>query len=136
MAGRDHIETLAIHAGQTPDPTTGAVMTPIYQTATYVQQGVGQHKGYEYARTGNPTRTALESCLAALEGAEHGLAFASGMAAIDTLLKVLDPGDHVLAGDDVYGATFRLVEKQDAKYGVEFTYVNSSDLGALEAGPR
>jgi cystathionine beta-lyase/cystathionine gamma-synthase len=136
MPGRDHIETLAIHAGQPPDPATGAVMTPIYQTATYVQQGVGEHKGYEYARTGNPTRTALESCLAALEGAEHGLAFASGMAAIDTLCKVLDPGDHVLAGDDVYGGTFRLFEKQYAKYGLEFTYVDSTDLGALKAGLR
>jgi cystathionine beta-lyase/cystathionine gamma-synthase len=136
MPGRDHIETLAIHAGQPPDPTTGAVMTPIYQTATYVQQAVGEHKGYEYARTGNPTRTALESCLAALESAEHGLAFASGMAAIDTLCKVLNPGDHVLAGDDVYGGTFRLFEKQYAKYGLEFTYVDSTDLGALKAGLR
>jgi cystathionine gamma-lyase len=89
------IETRAIHAGQAPDPATGAVMVPIYQTSTYVQQGVGEHKGYDYARTGNPTRTALEDCLAALEGAAHGLAFASGLAAIDTLLKVLDPGDHV-----------------------------------------
>src|SRR5216117_4046197 len=90
--------TRAIHAGQEPDPTTGAVMTPIYATSTYVQQEVGQHKGYEYARTGNPTRTALEACLAALEGAEFGLAFASGMAAIDTLCKLFNPGDHVLAG--------------------------------------
>jgi len=136
MPGRDHIETLAIHAGQAPDPTTGAVMTPIYQTSTYVQQGVGVHKGYDYARTGNPTRTALEACLAALEGAQHGLEFASGMAAIDTLCKLLSPGDHVLAGDDVYGGTFRLFEKQYAKYGIEFSYVNSTDLGAVQAGLR
>lgn len=130
------IETLAIHAGQAPDPTTGAVMTPIYQTSTYVQQGVGEHKGYEYARTGNPTRTALEACLAALEGAQHGLAFASGMAAIDTLLKVLDPGDHVLASNDVYGGTFRLFDRQYQKYGLEFSYVESTDLAAVQAGLR
>jgi cystathionine beta-lyase/cystathionine gamma-synthase len=141
MSARDHIETLAIHAGQAPDPSTGAVMTPIYQTSTYVQQGVGEHKGYDYARTGNPTRTALEGCLAALEGAGidatvRGLAFASGMAAIDTLCKLLNPGDHVLAGDDVYGGTFRLFEKQYAKYGIEFSYVDSTDLGALTAGLR
>ena len=136
MAGSDHIETLAIHAGQAPDPSTGAVMTPIYQTATYVQQGVGVHKGYEYARTGNPTRTALEGCLAALEGAAHGLAFASGMAAIDTLCKLLNPGDHVLASDDVYGGTFRLFEKQYAKYGIAFSYVNSADPAVVTAGLR
>jgi len=129
-----HFETLAIHAGQEPDPTTGAVMTPIYQTSTFVQQGVGEHKGYEYARTGNPTRAALEGCLAALEGAAHGLAFASGMAAIDTLLKVLNPGDHVLASNDVYGGTFRLFDKQYKKYGLEFSYVEGTDLKAVEAG--
>lgn len=133
---RYKIETLAIHAGQAPDPATGAVMTPIYQTSTYVQQGVGEHKGYEYARTGNPTRTALEACLAALEGAAHGLAFASGMAAIDTLLKVLDPGDHVLAGNDVYGGTFRLFDKQYKKYGIEFSYVETTGLEAVRAALR
>ncbi len=136
MPSSDRFETLAIHAGQPPDPATGAVMTPIYQTSTYVQSGVGEHKGYEYARTGNPTRTALEACLAALEGAAHGLAFASGMAAIDTLLKLLDPGDHVLAGNDVYGGTYRLFDKQYAKYGVEFSYVETTDLAALRAGLR
>jgi len=129
-------ETLAIHAGQEPDPATGAVMTPIYQTSTYVQQGVGEHKGYEYARTGNPTRTALEACLAALEGAQFGLAFASGMAAIDTVLKLLDPGDHVLASNDVYGGTFRLFDKQYKKYGVEFSYVESTDLNEIGRGLR
>ncbi len=130
------IETHAIHAGQAPDPATGAVMVPIYQTSTYVQQGVGEHKGYEYARTGNPTRTALEGCLAALEGAAHGLAFASGMAAIDTLLKVLNPGDHVLAGNDVYGGTFRLFDKQYRKYGIEFSYVETTDPAAVAAALR
>jgi len=132
----DHLETLAIHAGQAPDPATGAVMTPIYQTSTYVQQGVGRHLGYDYARTGNPTRTALESCLAALEAAEHGLAFASGMAAIDTLLKLLDPGDHVLAGNDVYGGTFRLFDKQYRKYGIDFSFVEMTDLAAVQAALR
>jgi cystathionine beta-lyase/cystathionine gamma-synthase len=131
-----NIETLAIHAGQVPDPTTGAVMTPIYQTSTFAQAGVGDHKGYEYARTGNPTRTALEACLAALEGAAHGLAFASGMAAIDTLLKLLDPGDHVLASNDVYGGTFRLFDKQYRKYGLEFSYAELTDLEAFAAALR
>lgn len=136
MNNKLRFETLTIHAGQKPDPTTGAVMTPIYQTSTYVQQGVGEHKGYEYARTGNPTRTALEACLAALEGAEYGLAFASGMAAIDTLLKLLDPGDHVLASNDVYGGTFRLFDKQYKKYGMEFSYVESTDLSEVAKGLR
>jgi cystathionine beta-lyase/cystathionine gamma-synthase len=136
MQAKAHFETLAIHAGQAPDPATGAVMTPIYQTSTYVQQGVGEHKGYEYARTGNPTRTALEACLAALEAAEFGLAFASGMAAIDTLLKLLNPGDQVLAGNDVYGGTFRLFDKQYQKYGIEFSYVETADLDAVRRGLR
>ncbi len=136
MARKLKFETLAIHAGQEPDPSTGAVMTPIYQTSTYVQTAVGEHKGYDYARTGNPTRTALEANLAALEAAAHGLAFASGMAAIDTLLKLLDPGDHVLAGNDVYGGTFRLFDKQYRKYGIEFDYVEATDLAAVKAGLR
>jgi cystathionine beta-lyase/cystathionine gamma-synthase len=136
MTNSLRFETLAIHAGQEPDPATGAVMTPIYQTSTYVQQGVGEHKGYDYARTGNPTRSALEACLAALEGAEFGLAFASGMAAIDTVLKLLDPGDHVLASNDVYGGTFRLFDRQYRKYGIEFSYVESTDLKAVESGLR
>jgi len=129
-----HIESLAIHAGQKPDPSTGAVMTPIYQTSTFVQAGVGEHQGYEYARTGNPTRTALEACLAELEGAAHGLAFSSGMAAIDTVLKLLDPGDHVLASNDVYGGTFRLFDKQYRKYGMDFSYAELTDLDAVRAG--
>jgi cystathionine beta-lyase/cystathionine gamma-synthase len=129
-------ETACIHAGQEPDPTTGAVMTPIYQTSTYVQEGVGKHRGYEYSRTGNPTRTALESCLGELEGGQWGLAFASGMAATDTVLRLLAPGDHVLAGNDVYGGTFRLFERVYREYGLEFTYVDTSDLAMVEANLR
>lgn len=129
-----HIETLAIHAGQAPDPATGAVMTPIYQTSTFVQSGVGEHKGYEYARTGNPTRAALEACLAALEGAQHGLCFASGMAAIDTLLRLVKPGEHVLASNDVYGGTYRLFTRVLREYGLHFDFVEISDLdGVREA---
>ena len=131
-----HFETLAIHAGQEPDEKTGAVMTPIYQTSTYAQQSVGQHKGYEYSRTGNPTRTALETCIATLEGAEYGLAFASGMAATDAVLRMLSPGDHVLAGNDVYGGTFRLFDKELKRFGLFFSYVDTSDLDQVRAGLR
>src|SRR5512136_475786 len=141
MPNQQHFETLAIHAGQPPDPTTGAVITPIYQTSTYAQEQAGVHKGYEYSRTGNPTRTALEICLAALEGAcldrpAYGLAFASGMAAIDTVLRLLHPGDHVLAGDDVYGGTYRLFERVLADYGLQFSYADMSDLDAMRAALR
>lgn len=129
-------ETLSIHAGQKPDPTTGAVMTPIYQTSTYVQDGVGKHRGYEYSRTGNPTRAALEACLAQLEAGEFGLAFSSGMAATDTVLRLLRPGDHVLAGNDVYGGTFRLFERVLRPYGLDFTYVDTGDLRQVEAALR
>ncbi|MFU8771868.1 MAG: cystathionine gamma-synthase [Anaerolineales bacterium] len=125
---KDHFETMAIHAGQEADLTTGAIMTPIYQTSTYVQDAVGQHRGYEYSRTGNPTRTALETCLAALEGGEYGLAFASGMAATDIVLRLLAPGDHVLAGNDVYGGTFRLFDKEFRRYGLTFSYIDTTDL--------
>ncbi len=128
-----HFETLAIHAGQPPDPATGAVMTPIYQTSTYVQDAVGAHKGYEYARTGNPTRTALERCLAALENAAHGLCFSSGMAAIDTLLRLIKPGQHVLAGNDVYGGTYRLFTRVLRDYGLQFDFVDTSDLDQVRA---
>ena len=131
-----HLETLAIHAGQQPDPTTGAVMTPIYQTSTYVQDGVGRHKGYEYARTQNPTRAALEACLAELEGGRYGLCYSSGMAAIDTLLRLVKPGEHVLAGDDVYGGTYRLFVQVLAEYGIQFDFVHMSDLDAVQAGLR
>lgn len=131
-----HFETLAIHAGQHPDPSSGAVMTPIYQTSTYVQDAVGQHRGYEYSRTGNPTRTALESCLAALEGSEYGLAFSSGMAATDMVLRLLQPGDHVLAGNDVYGGTYRLFENEFKRYGLGFTYVDTADISQIKANLR
>lgn len=122
------IETLAIHAGQNPDPNNGAVMTPIYQTSTYVQQGVGRPRdGYEYSRTKNPTRLALEKCLATLEGAPFGLAFASGMAATDAVLRLADSGAHVLAGADLYGGTFRLFDKILRRYGLTFDYVDTTD---------
>ena len=129
-----HIETLSIHAGQEPDPITGAVMTPIYQTSTYAQDGVGRPRhGYEYSRTSNPTRTALENCLAALESGSFGLAFASGMAATDTVMRLLSPGDHIVASNDVYGGTYRLFERILRPYGLDFTYVDMTDLQALKA---
>jgi cystathionine gamma-lyase len=120
-------DTLAIHAGQSPDPTTGAIMTPVYLTSTYVQASPGEHKGYEYSRTQNPTRHALQDCLAALEGARHGLAFASGLAATDAILHLLDAGDHVVASDDVYGGTFRIFDKVFRRAGLSFDYVDMSD---------
>lgn len=129
-------ETACIHAGQQPDPSTGAIMTPIYQTSTYVQAGVGKHLGYEYSRTGNPTRAALEACLASLEGGRFGLAFASGMAATDTVLRLLAPGDHVIASNDVYGGTYRLFERVLRPYGLDFTYVDAADLDQLRAAAR
>ena len=135
--GEHGFETLAIHAGQDPDPTTGAVVVPIYQTSTYAQEEVGQHKGYEYSRSGNPTRTALETCLAALEGGVRGLAFASGLAAEDTLLRtVLQPGAHVIVPDDAYGGTYRLFAKVAARWGVEHTPVALGDLSAVQAAVR
>ena len=129
-------DTLAIHAGQAPDPTTGAVMTPVYLTSTYVQASPGVHKGYEYSRTQNPTRHALQDCLAALEGGGHGLAFASGLAATDAVLHLLEAGDHVLASDDVYGGTFRIFDKVFRRHGLEFSYVDMSDARNVERGLR
>ena len=129
-------ETLAIHAGQSPDPTTGAIMTPVYLTSTYVQAGPGEHKGYEYSRTKNPTRDALQGCLAALEGAKHGLCFASGLAATDCILHLLSAGDHVLVSDDVYGGTFRIFDKVFRRLGIEFSYVDMSDPAQIDAGFR
>jgi cystathionine gamma-synthase len=127
-------ETLAIHAGQDPDPATGAVITPIYQTSTYAQSAVGEHQGYEYSRSGNPTRTALETCLAALERGSRGLAFASGLAAEDCLLRTaLTPGDHVVIPDDAYGGTYRLFAKVAEKWGVRFTPAPLSDNAAVKA---
>jgi cystathionine gamma-lyase len=130
------LETLAIHAGQRPDPLTGAVMTPVYLTSTYVQDGPGVHKGFEYSRTRNPTRDALEGCLAALEGGRHGLAFASGLAATDALLHSLSAGDHVVLSDDVYGGTFRIFDRVFRRHGVEFTAVDMTDPAAVERALR
>ncbi len=126
-------ETLAIHAGQAPDPTSGAVVVPIYQTSTYAQESLGHHKGYEYGRTGNPTRTALETCLAALEGADYGLAFATGMGAETTLMHTFRPGDHLVVANDVYGGTFRLFERVLREYGLDFSYVDLTDPAAVDS---
>ena len=124
--------TIAIHAGNEPDPTTGAVSVPIYQTSTYAQEGLGKHKGYEYARTQNPTRAALEKNIAALENARFGFAFASGMSATDATLKLVKAGDHVILGDNTYGGTFRLFSKVLSNYGVEFDLADTSDISELE----
>lgn len=121
------LATLAVHAGVEPDPLTGAVMTPIYQTSTYAQEDVAVHKGYEYSRTDNPTRTALQNSLAALENGRFSLVFSSGMAAIDTLLRLVEPGQHVLCGNDVYGGTYRLFTQILAGYGIEFDFVDTAN---------
>ena len=120
--------TVCIHAGQEPDPSTGAIITPIYQTSTYVQEELGRHKGFEYARTQNPTRAALEGNLAAIEGGKAGFAFASGMAAIGAIASMLKAGDHVIVTDNTYGGTFRLFDKVLTKYQLSFTYVDTSDV--------
>ncbi|HEY0898821.1 MAG TPA: cystathionine gamma-synthase [Sphingobacteriaceae bacterium] len=119
--------TKAIHAGQEPDPTTGAVMTPIYQTSTYWQKSPGEHKGYEYSRGTNPTRKALEDCLAALENAKYGLAFSSGMGATDAVMKLLRPGDEVITGNDLYGGSYRVFTRIFANYGIKFHFIDLSD---------
>ena len=124
--------TKAIHAGQEPDPTTGAVSVPIYQTSTYAQQGIGKHKGFEYARTQNPTRSALEANLAALEGGRAGFAFASGMAATNAVMTLLRAGDHVIVSDNTYGGTFRLFDKVLKKFGLEFSYVDAREPQNVE----
>jgi cystathionine beta-lyase/cystathionine gamma-synthase len=126
MTDHYHLETLAIHAGQPPEPATGSIMTPIYQTSTFVQSAPGEHKGYEYSRSGNPTRQALEELIAAIEGGKYGLAFSSGLAATDTILRLLSPGDHVVVGNDVYGGTYRLFERVYARYGLQFRWVDLS----------
>jgi cystathionine gamma-lyase len=126
-------ETMAIHAGQPPDPTTGAVMTPIYLTSTYAQKGPGKHTGFEYSRTQNPTRFALQDNLAALEGGAWGLAFNAGVAATNTVLAMLEAGDHVVAGDDIYGGSFRLFDKVWSRHGLTFTYVDARDPAAVAA---
>ena len=130
------IETLAIHAGQEPDPHTGAVTVPVYQTSTYEQDAVGQDRGYEYSRTGNPTRDALETSIASLEGGDFGRAFASGMAAEDTILRLLNPGDHVVMGNDAYGGTFRLISKVLTRFNIEWTAVNLANPTEIEAAIR
>lgn len=124
--------TKAVHAGQAPDPATGAIMTPIFQSTTFVQASPGKHQGYEYARTGNPTRTALETNLAALEGAGHGICFASGMAATDAVVRLLKAGDHVVASDDLYGGTYRLFTQVFARFGMEFSFVDLANPEAVE----
>jgi cystathionine gamma-lyase len=133
-----HIETIAIHAGQPPEPRTGAVMTPVFLTSTYAQKGPGRHTGFEYSRTQNPTRFALEANLAALEGGTWGLAFNAGLAASTAVLSLLEAGDHVVAGDDLYGGSFRLFDKVFRRFGLSFTYVDARDPRAVAAaiGPR
>ena len=129
----NHIETLVLHAGIEPDPTTGAIMTPIFQTSTYVQAAPGDHKGYEYARTQNPTRDVLQKNLAALEGTNHGLCFSTGMGAVDACAKLLSPGDEVVSTNDLYGGTYRLFTKIFAQYGIKFHFVDMSDESAVRA---
>jgi len=128
--------TRAIHVGQEADPATGATIVPVYQTSTYTQEAVGQHKGFDYSRTINPTRLALEKQLASLEGGAHGYAFASGMAATAAVLNLLSAGDHAVVTDDLYGGTYRLFSRVLIRYGVEFTYVDMSDLDAVRAAIR
>jgi cystathionine beta-lyase/cystathionine gamma-synthase len=129
---RHGFATRAIHAGQVPEPLSGAVMTPIYQTSTYVQEGLGRHKGYEYARTQNPTREALERNVASLEGGTYGFAFGSGLAALDAVLKLLKAGDHVICGENVYGGTHRLMQQIYAGLGLRFTFVDLRDIAQIE----
>src|SRR6266480_896496 len=136
VSGEDLIRRLAtraVHAGYIADPLAGAVMAPIYQTSTYVQQGLGKHKGYEYARTQNPTREALERNIAALEDGRHGFAFASGLAAVDAVLKLLSQGDHVVSGENVYGGTHRQMTHIWARHGLEFTFVDAADAANVAA---
>jgi len=129
-------DTLAVHAGQPPEPVSGAVMTPIVLSSTFAQESPGNHKGFEYSRSGNPTRNALEACLAALEGGTHGFAFASGLGASTTLLSLLRPGDHVLCGDDVYGGTFRLLDKVMKPFGIQSSFVDMQDPARVLAAMR
>jgi cystathionine gamma-lyase len=128
--------TKAIHAGQEPDPSTGAIMTPIFQTATYAQAGLGENKGFEYSRTSNPTRSVLEACMAALEDGKYGLAFASGMAAESAILSLLSAGDHIVSCDDLYGGSYRIFERVMRRYTVETSYVPAGNLDAYEQAIR
>jgi cystathionine gamma-lyase len=128
--------TKAIHAGQEPDPSTGAIMTPIFQTATYVQEGLGEHKGFEYSRSGNPTRSALEACIAAIEDGKYGLAFASGMAAESAILSLLGTGDHLVSCDDLYGGSYRIFERVMRRYNIETSYVPAGNVAGYEQAIR
>jgi cystathionine beta-lyase/cystathionine gamma-synthase len=128
--------TKAIHVGQEPDASTGAIITPVYQTSTYVHEEMGKHRGYEYSRTGNPTRTALEACIASLEKGKFGLAFASGMSAIACVMNLLSAGDHVVVGEDVYGGTYRLFEKVLTRYKISFTYVDARYFEKVDQAMR
>src|SRR5438067_10104972 len=132
LSPRARFSTICLHAGQEPDPSTGAIITPIYQTSTYVQTALGEHKGFEYGRTQNPTRMALEANLAAMEGGRAGFAFASGMAAIGAIATLLKAGDHVIVSDNTYGGTFRLFDKVLRRYQLSFTYVDTSKLDEVE----
>ena len=127
------MDTLLIHAGAEPDPTTGAIMTPIYQTSTFVQESPGVNKGYGYARAHNPTRTALQTALAAIENGKHALCFASGTAAADAVFSLLNPGDEVLVSNDLYGGTYRLLTKVIARFGIESKFVSFSDPSKVPA---
>jgi cystathionine gamma-synthase len=122
-------ETRAIHAGQEPDPATGAIITPIYQTSTYVQEGVGKHKGYDYSRAANPTRAALETCIASLESADHGVAFSSGLAAVTTLMHLVSPGERVVSVNDVYGGVYRMFSQVYEPKGYDFTFLSAEEIG-------
>ena len=124
--------TKAIHAGVEPDPSTGAIMTPIFQTSTYVQRSPGDHKGYEYSRTHNPTRTALQNNLAALENGKHGLCFSSGLGAIDAIIKLLNPGDEVISTNDLYGGSYRIFTKIFERFGIKFHFISMEDPWAIE----
>jgi len=132
LTSRARFSTICLHAGQEPDPSTGAIITPIYQTSTYVQEALGKHKGFEYARTQNPTRMALERNVAAIESGKEGFAFASGMAAIGAIATMLKSGDHVVVSDNTYGGTFRLFDKVLRRYQLSFTYVDTSNLDEVE----
>ena len=129
-----HFETRAIHDGQEPDPASGAITTPIYQTSTYVQEAVGVHKGYDYARVANPTRTALQECIASLEGAAHGRAFSSGLGAATTLMHLLSPGDHVVAVNDVYGGIYRMFTQVYEPKGYRFTFLTAEEISSELTG--
>ncbi len=136
MNQEGRFDTRCIHAGQVPDPTNGALMTPVYFTSTYLQEGLGINKGFDYARVRNPTRDALEANLAALEGGAHGMAFGSGMAAVQAIFEQLSSGDHVVLGDNVYGGTFRLLDKVMTRFGLSYTQVDTGDLAVFKAALR